>query len=222
MIYDILAICIVVIFVPSMTLLGYKFYKGKTDRVLFLALTLSLFGVELIRFFTNATTYPLAEMPSNELTFAFISFATTMAVFATFANNKVGRFFTKIVILVPFVALIQGIVYPEILNLPNDNFAMMKAMYMLEVGLLFAISLAFSLIRKVQVKPLDLVYGAAIVIGYAGINALTIYFFEYHYTYDLRWWLTMVGIVVSVGLGYLMNLTCTIINKRILQKEESV
>ena len=199
---DIALLIVIAAFVPAITFLGYKMYKAKTVKKLDIILVVLFLGLELLRFVYNATLYPKAAVPSSNLTFTYISFGVVASLFAVFANNRVGRFFRKIVVLTALVPVIMGGSFNQIINLPFDMYTIMKAIYFVEAGLYITLAISFLSLSGDRLKPLDILWGCLYMLTYVGINAMTIHFFKVPITFDLQYYLTMTGVVVSVPLLY--------------------
>ena len=201
-IVNIIILLVVAAFVPTITLVGYHYYKTKSVKRLNIILVLLLLGLELVRFFYNAASYPEAKVPSGSLTFTFVTFAVVISLFAVFAENRVGHFFRKLNVLTALVPVILAASLTHITNLPNDDFTVMKALYMVEAGLYITLAVSFVVLSGFKFKPLDILWCGLSVVAYIGINAATIHFFETPIPYDLQYYLTMAGVLLSVPLSF--------------------
>ena len=202
LIIDVVVLILVAVFVPTITLLGYKMYKTKNTKTLLTILVLILLGLELVRFFYNATLYDAAKVPSSNLTFSFISFGAVISLFAVFANSKVGRFFRRINILTVLVPIILGAAFPHIINLPNDTYTVMKALYFVETGLYLAIAVVFVVLEKIKLNWISVAEASGFTLAYIGVNAMTIHFFETPIDYNLTYYLTMAFALLSVVIAF--------------------
>ena len=203
MIIDIAVLILIAVFVPVITMLGYKMYKTKSVKTLLIILVLIFLGLELVRFFYNATLYVEAKVPSSNLTFSFISFGVVVSLFAVFANNKVGRFFQRMNVLTILIPILMAIAFPHIINLPNDIYTVMKAIYFVEAGLYITIALVLVVLQKLKLNWISVAEAAGFTLAYIGVNVMTIYFFETPINFDLAYYISVAIVLVSVLIAYL-------------------
>lgn len=138
---DIAVLILTCSFVPFIVLFGIKIYSYTNYSKVFKGLTLTLLGLELLRFFYTASLYEKAVMPANDVSFSFISVLCMIALFAAFNSGKTGKTCGKILIVLSLVPIVFSLFNAEIYNNTEDIYAVTKALYFVEAGLIIALAL---------------------------------------------------------------------------------
>ena len=77
-----------------------------------------------------------------------------------------------------------------------------KALYYLQSGFAFTMGLCFMFEQKWSVRPLNIAWACLAVLVYAGVDALTIWYWEWNIAFDWVWYLTYAISLVTVAAVY--------------------
>lgn len=203
--FDILGLFLILIFAPIIILNGKKYYKISTEKSV-RVLTYIFLGLELFRFFYTAQFYPRAYMPSNKVTFTFITFSLLVCLFAAFNKNKLGSICKTMLTFTAIAPIILAICYPSVYTNELDTYAVVKALYFVEVGINLTIALLF---LKNEIKSLNiksLLFSLSFVAIYIFANVMRNIYWIPTMEFNFKWFLCMGLIIVSVVLIYLSSL----------------
>ncbi|MGN1201239.1 MAG: hypothetical protein ACI4R8_03165 [Candidatus Caccovivens sp.] len=203
--FDKLFLVLISVFVPIIIFAGCKVYNCKSYKKLLTILTLVLLGGELIRFFCNATLYTKAVTPSEDIKFHFITILCIISLFATFNKGKLGNFFKNVFCLTALAPIIYGLFNSQIFINALDSNAVCKVLYMIECGLVLAIALFYTLEFGLKINAWHILWSALVILAFAGIDALTIYYWEIAISFDLIWYLAHAIAVVAVPICFALN-----------------
>lgn len=77
-----------------------------------------------------------------------------------------------------------------------------KALYYLQAGFSFALGILFLRGQGWSIRPLNIAWACLAVLVYAGIDALTIWYWEWNIAFDWVWYLTYAISLVTVAAVY--------------------
>lgn len=77
-----------------------------------------------------------------------------------------------------------------------------KALYYLQAGFSFALVILFLRGQGWSIRPLNIAWACLAVLVYAGIDALTIWYWEWNIAFDWVWYLTYAISLVTVAAVY--------------------
>ena len=201
--FDLIGLFIIVIFAPIIIINGMKHYKIGLDKSL-KVLAYILLGFELFRFFYTAQFYDRAYMPADKVTFTFITFVVVISLFACFSKSKLNEICKKILAFTMLGSIIIAICYPQVYTNELDTLAIAKALYFAECGI--SVTMAIILFKEVSLDVKSLLFSLCFVAIYIFANVMRNTFWIPNMSFDLRWFLCMGSIIISVVAVYLFNL----------------
>lgn len=197
--FDIISLIIISIFVPVVVFTGIKIYETKSLNKLIKALTIVLLGLELVRFFYNASLYPNGVTPSNSLTFSNITLLCICSLFATFNKEKIGEISKSIFCLTIFIPIILALFDNNVFSFTYDTYAVIKALYFLECG--FALTLAILYVKENHlVFKKEILYAICYFVIYVVINVLCNEYWNIGTEYNSNYYLKMIISLFSTGV----------------------
>lgn len=203
MAFDIFFMFLIAVAVPVVAFTGVKL-SGRKELYgkLVVAFSVALLAAELVRFFTNASLYGGAITPKADLKFNFMTILTILGLFAAF-NKKYSEGFRSTFVLLLFVPLVFAIVRPACyINELDAVNGVGKALYYLQAGFSFALGILFLRGQGWSIRPLNIAWACLAVLVYAGIDALTIWYWEWNIAFDWVWYLTYAVSLVTVAAVY--------------------
>ena len=203
---DILFLVLIAVFVPIIVFVGMKIYDYKNIRKVVIALTFVFLALELLRFFCNARFYDNATTPKGDVKFVIVTVLCIFSLFATFNNNKyLGNLMRNVFILTALAPIITAIFYPITYINALDVNGVCKAFYMLECGFTLTLALLYVKERDIKVHPWYLLWSSLFVVLYAGVNALTIYYWTIDIALNWLWYVSWVVVLATVLIVYGVN-----------------
>lgn len=202
--FDLLGLFLIVIFSPIIIINGMKHYKISINKTL-QVLVYILLGFELFRFFYTAQFYDKAYMPADKVTFTFVTFSVVVALFAVFNKSKIGEISKTILVFTSFAPIIMALFYPHVFTNELDTYAVTKALYFAESGIIITMAL---LLVKEEVEKCNinsLLFSLGFVAIYIFANVMRNIFWIPNMEFDLTWFLCMGSIILSVIVFYLGN-----------------
>ncbi len=203
--FDILGLLLIVIFAPIIIINGMKYYKNGLAKSLSI-LSYILLGLELFRFFYTAQFYERAYMPSDKVTFTFVSFSVVLALFAAFNKSKIGEICRSILPLTSLAPIIIALFYPHVYTNELDTYAVSKAMYFAEAGIVLTIGILLAEEKLEKNTLFSLLESLAFVLVYILSNITRNVFWIPNMEFNLTWFLCMGAIILSVVLTYIVLL----------------
>ena len=200
---DVLSLFLIVIFVPVIVIAGIKVYNPNNYKKLLVAFSITILGIELLRFFVNASFYESAIVPSNDLKLSFITFLCVIVFFAIFNKSKFGETCKNIFILTSLNPIIVALFNSKVYLSPFDNYGLIKALYFLQCGFVVLLAILFVVDKKEEIKQLQMLYSIIFVLGYAVVNFMANYFWETDIKFNWLWFLQMSVLIISTILVYL-------------------
>lgn len=219
---DIISLFLIVIFVPLIVLVGVKLYKPKDLRKLFIAFSITLLAIELLRFFVNASFYENAVVPSQDLKLSFVTFLSVIVFFAVFNKGKIGNIFKNIFVLTSICPIIIALFNKNVYFSTLDTYGLIKALYFLECGVVILLAIMFVLDSKESLNLLQLGFGCIFALGYVFVNFLANYFWTTNVKFDGLWFAQMAVLVVSVGVVYLLLYIVKKFCKKSVKEENTI
>ncbi len=201
---DVLCLFLIVIFVPIIVLVGIKIYNPNSYKKLLVAFAITMLGIELLRFFVNASFYESAIVPSNDLKLSFVTFLCVIVFFGIFNKSKFGETCKNIFILTSLNPIIVALFNSKVYLSPFDNYGLIKALYFLECGFVVLLAILFVLDKKEEIKPLQMLYSIIFVLGYAVVNFMANYFWKTDIKFNWLWFLQMSVLIISTTFVYLI------------------
>lgn len=223
--FDYLFLILITIFVPIIVIAGIKLYKPQSHKKVLIGITLAFLALEIVRFFVNASLYKEAATPKADLKFGFITVLCILALFATFNNSKFSnRILKPVFALTSLIPVVYAMFFPGCYINPLDVAAgaVCKAFYMVECGLCLTLAVLYFVNAEKKFGPLNIVWGALIVLAYAGIDALIIWYWQLNISFNWLWFVAYAVCLAVVGLVYLAYFVCVIISKKMLNKQKQV
>ena len=202
--FDKIAMILISVFVPILILSGIKVYNTKNYRKLIIGLTIAFLGVELFRFFYNASLYPMAVTPSNSLTFCYLSFMCATSLFATFNTSKIGEIAKRVLKFTILLPIIMAFIDPKLYTFEFDTYAVIKALYFIEIGLNITLAILYQLEDNRFCKE-EILYPIIFFILYIGINALSIVYFKTGVNFDGIYTIKMILCLISIFIVWSIN-----------------
>ena len=208
--FDLIGLFAVITFTPIIIINGMKHYKISVDKSIKILIYI-LLGFELFRFFYTAQFYERAYMPADKVTFTFITFSVILALFAGFNKGRFGQVCKSILVFTALCPIIVALVYPHVYINELDTFALCKALYFAQTGLVISIAILLlkEEISKISVKAL--IFSLCFVLVYVFANAMRNIFWVSNVKFDLYWFICMGAIILSVIVVYFV---CVLIAKR--------
>lgn len=203
--FNILALIIISAFIPTIIIGGAKFYNYTNYQKLIKVFTITIFAVDLFRFFFNASLYNNGTTYAPDLKFSYLAVYVIMMMFATFNNGKLGEFFKKAIVFTSLMPLVLGLFNPTIYTAALDTHSIIKACYFVECGLAVTLAILMYTKSNITINKLDIVWGILIACGYVLINFLSITFWNTTTQINLIWYLQMLTCLLSVGVVYLVH-----------------
>lgn len=205
-IFNTLFLVLISVFVPIIVFAGVKIYRAKNLRKLIIGLTITLLVLEILRFFCNAILYKDAVTPKADMKFGITTIMCILALFATFNKSK----FSVDVLRPIFVLASLGPVIIGMFNLNSyvntlDVNGVCKAFYMLECGFILAIALFYVYENNVKIGAWNILWACLSVLAFAGINALTIYYWKINTPFDLDWYMSWLTVLLTVPAIFGLN-----------------
>lgn len=219
---DIISLFLIVIFVPLIVLVGVKLYKPKDLRKLFIAFSITLLAIELLRFFVNASFYENAVVPSQDLKLSFVTFLSVIVFFAVFNKGKIGNILKNIFVLTSICPIIIALFNKNVYFSTLDTYGLIKALYFLECGVVILLTILFVLDSKESLNLLQLGFGCIFALGYVFVNFLANYFWTTNVKFDGLWFAQMAVLVVSVGVVYLLLYIVKKFCKKSVKEENTI
>lgn len=203
--FDLIALFLILIFAPIIIFNGKKYYKISTEKSV-RVLTYIFLGLELFRFFYTARFYPRAYMPSDKVTFTFITFSLLVCLFAVFNKNKFGSICKTMLTFTALAPVVLAICYPHVYTNELDQYAVVKALYFAETGINLTIALLFLKEEVAKLNIKSLLFTLAFLAVYIFANVMRNIYWIANMSFDLKWYLCM-GIIVILSIAiYLVGL----------------
>lgn len=215
--FDIIGLFLILIFTPLITINGMKYYKISTNKTVNV-LTYIFLGLELLRFFYTAQFYPRAYMPAEKVTFTFVTFSLIACLFAAFNKNKLGNISKTVFTFTALIPVLLALVYPSIYINELDQYSVVKALYFVECGIVITIALFF---LKEEIKKCDiksLIFSLIFTSIYIFANAMRNIFWISNIALDLKWYLCMGALIISVCV--LFGISLFLLKKEVIKKDE--
>ena len=203
MAFDIFFLLLITAAVPVVVFAGVKI-SGRKDLYgkLIVAFSIALLAAELVRFFTNAALYEGAITPKADLKFNFMTILTILGLFAAF-NKKYSEGFRSVFVLLLLVPLVFAVIRPSCyVNELDAVNGVGKALYYLQAGFSFTLGILFLRGQDWSIRPLNIAWACLAVLLYAGVDALTIWYWDWNIAFDWVWYLTYAISLVSVAAAY--------------------
>lgn len=200
--FDVIGLFLIVIFAPIIIINGMKYYKIRIDKSA-KVLAYILLGCELFRFFYTAQFYERAYMPADKVTFTFITFSVVIVLFAALNKSCFGKICKTLVVYTSLIPIIMALIYPHIYINEYDTYAVCKALYFAETGIIISVAILFMKdeIKKINIK--SLLFSLAFVFIYIFANAMRNIFWIPNMQFNWLWFLCMGINLMSVVLIYL-------------------
>ena len=199
--FDILGLLLVVIFAPIIIINGMNYYKNSTAKSLAI-LSYVLLGVELFRFFYTAKFYERAYMPSDKVTFTFVTFSVVISLFASFNKSRLGKICKSVLALTALAPVIIALFYPHVYTNELDTYAVVKALYFLESGIVLTEGILLVKAEMREINRTSLLWSLAVTLVYIFSNVMRNVFWIPNMAFDLTWFLCMGAVILSVVLTY--------------------
>ena len=205
MLFDILFMLIIAIAVPVIVCIGVKLSVRKPSyKNLAIAFTVALLAAEVVRFFCNASLYDGAITPKADLKFNFMTVLTILCLFATF-NQKFSQGLRSAFVLLLLVPVVFAIMRPECyINALDEVNGVGKALYYLQIGFSCTVGLVYMAEQNWKLRAVNLLWAGLAVLLYAGIDALTIWYWEWNVPFDAMWYLTYVIALLSAAIVWVV------------------
>ena len=201
--YDLIGLLLIAIFAPIIIINGKKHYNVGVDKSL-KVLTYILLGFELFRFFYTAQFYNRAYLPADKVTFTFLTFSVVVALFATFNKSKFGEVCKTLLVFTALAPTIIALFYPHVYTNDLDTYAVTKALYFAENGILITMAVLLIKDEISKVNKNSLLYSLGFTFVYIFANIMrNIYWFP-NMQINLIWYLCMGFIVLSVCLSFIV------------------
>ena len=219
MIFDILALLLVCIFFPVIVYSGIKIYKPKSYKGLIIGLSIAFLCMELLRFFYNASLYDGGVTPADDIKYSFITILVIVCMFATFSSGKVRKLSRGLFCLTSLIPVVLAITNSSIYTNVLDTYAVTKALYFLEAGIVLTIALLYVIQDKTEFSPWQILWSIILFVIFVGLDLLVIFFWRTEAIIDTTWYIGMAVSVVTIPLVYGVNV---LVNKLIKKKSEQV
>ena len=203
--FDVSGLLLTVVFAPIIIINEMKHYNNSSTKSLRI-LAYILLGFELFRFFYTAQLYERAYMPSDKVTFTFLSFAVVLALFAVFNKSKIGQICKLILPLCALAPVIIALFYPHVYTNELDIYAVAKAMYFAEAGIVLTVGILLTRDNLGKFTHRSLLFGFAFVLIYIFANVMRNVYWTPNMQFNLTWFLCMGAVTLSVALTYTLLL----------------
>lgn len=207
--YSMIAIVVIAVFAPIISLVARKYVSEKSKTKLLKAMSVILFLLEAIRFFYNAHFFEGAITPAKELRFGFITFMTILVLFATFINNKkagdiLKRSFVLLSLVSFFIGLLGDRCYAS--TAFNDEYAVLKGLFFIEVGMIISIALMYCLDNDIKITIIDTLIAVAFCLVSVGVAVFYNFIWKLEIEYNSLWFIQKGVYSVSPFIVYFISL----------------
>ena len=211
---DILFLVLVMLCVPAVVMTGVKIYKPESTKKLLKGLTLAFLGLELLRFFVNASLYENAATPKSDIKYGLITVLCAVALFATFINGKFAKNTLRAIFsLTVLTPVVYAVFFPQSYINPLDVAAgaLCKGCFMTECGLALTLAVLYFLESEdCFANPLNIAYSAAALVVFGGIDAFIIWYWNLGIPMNYMWFVNyavMLAVTAATDLAFFIYKT---------------
>ena len=140
-------------------------------------------------------------------------------MFATFSSGKVRKLSRGTFCLTSLIPVVLAITNSSIYTNVLDTYAVTKALYFLEAGIVLTIALLYVIQDKTEFSPWQILWSIILFVIFVGLDLLVIFFWRTEAIIDTNWYIGMAVSVVTIPLVYGVNV---LVNKLIKKKSEQV
>lgn len=203
MLFDVLFLILIAAGVPVVAVTGFVLGKFTPDarQKAAAAFAVAMIVLETARFFVNAALYDGAVTPRTDLKFNIVTVLTILAPFAVFCKRHAAALRSTFALLL-CAPVVFAVMRPECYINPLDENGVIKAAYDLQIGCAITLGVLFLLQQRAAIGAMNTVWACLALLLYAGLDALTIWYWEWDIAFDITWYLTHLISLAGVGVLY--------------------
>lgn len=142
--------------------------------------------------------------PADKVTFTFLTFSVVVALFATFNKSKFGEVCKTLLVFTALAPTIIALFYPHVYTNDLDTYAVTKALYFAENGILITMAVLLIKDEISKVNKNSLLYSLGFTFVYIFANIMRNIYWIPNMQINLIWYLCMGFIVLSVCLSFIV------------------